>query len=342
MKQRDESYVFLVVAAAVLALAVVSAALWYLKGSPLPVETAKGTPQQPSEKETKGKKDKGEKKAVSDARHWTNADGRESSGAAFVPGTNQVLFVDDRDSANILCVTLDDDANQSGDLIQVPLGTNVDDAEDITFDGTYFYVTGSQFRRKSDRAASIVRFKYDAENHSVSELQAVVGLPALLEKNVPELADSTGQVRTENAINIEGLGWDPNGKRLLLGFRNPLVDKQALVVPVSMTDPNGAFAADNLTFAPAMKLDLQGNAIRSIEFDSAKGKFLIVSGATEGEKKDAFYLWSWDGAGAPQQVVELDKKIKPEGITTVDRDGDHFLYLVGDAGYYQRLADPLP
>jgi hypothetical protein len=162
-----------------------------------------------------------------------------------------------------------------------------------------------------------------------------------LVENVPELSGSEGQVRTEQAINIEGLGWDPNGKRLLLGFRNPLVDNLAMIVPVSLKDAYGQFTADNLSFAPAIKLDLGGLAIRSIEFDSAKSKFLVIAGATEGEKKEGFVLYSWDGSAAPQKLMDLDKKIKPEGITAVDLNGDHFLYLVGDAGYYMRLADPL-
>ncbi|MBV9241959.1 MAG: DUF3616 domain-containing protein [Acidobacteria bacterium] len=338
----EEKYVLLVGGAAVLALALVTGALWILKsGQPqgnnpaLPSDT-------PANVNGKAKQDKKDKKPVSDAKQWTNGEGRESSGAAWVPGTNQVLFVDDKDSQNILCVTLDDDANQSGDLIPVPLGTKVDDAEDITFDGTYYYVQGSQFRRKSDKGDGIVRFKYDPQSHAVSDLQGIEDWKGLLQKNVPELATSQGQVRTEDAINIEGLGWDPNGKRLLLGFRNPVMDGMAIVVPVSFKDPSAAFTADNVSFAPAIKLNLGGLAIRSIEWDAAKGKFLIIAGAMEGEKKEGFVLYSWDGSSEPAKVLDLDKKIKPEGITPIDRDSGHFLYIVGDAGYYQKLEDPLP
>lgn len=340
-KPKEEHYVLVIGTAVVLLLVIVSAALWLLKQRRIPDGNSTPTPGSSAENKGKDKKDK-EKKQTSEAKQWTGADGRESSGAAWVPGTNQVLFVDDKDDKNILCVTIDNDGNQAGDIVPVPLGTQVDDAEDITFDGTYYYVQGSQFRRKSDKGAGIVRFKYDPAAHSVSELQGIEDWKGLLIKNVPELAGAQGQVRTEDAINIEGLGWDPNGKRLMLGFRNPLVGGSAMVVPVSLKDSTGGFTADNLSFAPAIKLPLDGFAIRSIEFDPAKGKFLIIAGATEGEKNEGFYLWSWDGSGVPQKLVELDKKIKPEGITSVDREGDHFLYVVGDAGYYLRLADPLP
>ena len=338
--RREENYVLIVGAAFVLALVVVSAALWVLKQGKDPVSA--GLPQANSTGDDKGKgKGKKDKKPPTDAKQWAGGKTYESSGAAWVAGTNQVLFVDDKDAQNIFCVTLDDNADQSGDLIAVPLGTTVDDAEDITFDGTYYYVQGSQFRKKSDQGAGIVRFKYDPTSRSVSDLQGIEDWKGVLIKNVTELAASQGQVRTEDAINIEGLGWDPNGKRLMLGFRNPLMNGSAMIVPVGLKDAAGAFTADNLSFAPAVKLDLEGLAIRAIEWDAAKNKFLIIAGATEGEKKEGFFLWSWDGSGAPEKVEELDKKIKPEGIASIDRDGNHFLYVVGDAGYYQRLDDPL-
>jgi len=337
---REEKYVLIVGGGFVLALLLVTAALWVLNRRA--AERGESTPNLPEPTSEKGEKGKKNKKGNSDAKAWQSDKTYESSGAAWVPGTNQVLFVDDKDSQNILCVTLDDEANQSGDVIAVPLGTKVDDAEDITFDGTYYYVQGSQFRKKSDTGAGIVRFKYDPTSHSVSELQGVEDWKGLLIKNVPELSVAEGQVRTEDAINIEGLGWNPNGKRLMLGFRNPLLNGMAMVVPVGLKDPAGAFTADNMAFGAAIKLDLQGLAIRSIEYDAVKGKFLIIAGATEGEKKDGFYLWSWDGSGTPERLVELEKKIKPEGVTVIDKDGEHFLYIVGDAGYYMRLADPLP
>ena len=338
--RREENYVFIVGAGFVLALVLVSAALWILRQRPEKGDNRAptATPAETTEKNGKGKKDK---KLPTDAKAWTGDKIYESSGAAWVPGTNQVLFVDDKDADNILCVTLDDDANQSGDIIPVPLGTKVDDAEDLTFDGTYFYVVGSQFRKKSDTGAGIIRFRYDPASHTISEMQGIEDLKGLLIKNVPELSGAQGQIRTEAAINIEGLGWDPNGKRLLFGFRNPVVDGKAMVVPVSLKDPAGAFTADNMSFAPAVKFDLEGLAIRSIEFDAAKGKFLLIAGATEGEKKEGFSLWSWDGSGTPAKLLDLDKKIKPEGITSIDRDGEHFLYIVGDAGYYLRIDDPV-
>jgi hypothetical protein len=341
-KRIEENYVAIVGSAFVAALILVSVALWLLKK---PEQQAANNNAAPSPETNSDKKDKGAKKekknAPTAATRWTSDNTYESSGAVWIPGTNQVLFVDDKASRNIDCVTLDQDGNQSGDIIPVPLGVEVDDAEDLTFDGTYVYVIGSQFRKKTDKGDGIVRFKYDPQSHAVSELQGIEDLKGLLEKNVTELATSQGQVRTEDAINIEGLGWDPNGKRLMLGFRDPLVNGVAMVVPVSLKDANAGFTADNLSFAPAIKLDLEGLAIRAIEWDAAKSKFVIVAGATEGEKKSDFYLWSWDGSGTPTRVVELDKKMKPEGITSVDLNGDHFLYVVGDAGYYLRLDDPI-
>ncbi|MFL6373275.1 MAG: DUF3616 domain-containing protein [Pyrinomonadaceae bacterium] len=339
--RREEDYTMIVGAGFVLALVIVSAAIWVLKQRPGGNGNTPATPEATQDKEKKGKDKKDKKQPSSEAKKWAGDKAYESSGAIWVPGTDQVLFVDDKDDANILCVTLNENADQSGDLIPVALGAKVDDAEDITSDGTYFYVISSQFRKKSNEGAGIVRFRYDPSTHTVQDLQAIQDLKGLLIKNVPELAVSKDEVRTENAINIEGLAWDPKGKRLLFGFRDPLVNGSAMIVPAMLKDPNAGFTADNLSFAPAIKLNLEGLAIRSIEWDATKTKFLIIAGATEGEKKEGFFLWSWDGSGAPQKLQELDAKIKPEGITSVDAGGDHFLYVVGDAGYYLRLADPV-
>jgi hypothetical protein len=343
----EKSYVWLLAGGAVLALIVVSLLVWMLKS-----ESSSGSKSAESadsrgkdkdrddDKKDKKKKDKKDSDQGQEPKQWTGEDMHESSGVASVPGTDQFLFVDDKDNKNIYCATISDAGEQTGELITVPLGVTVEDAEDITFDGTYFYVVGSQYRKKSNTGAGLIRFKYDANSHTASGVESVADLSARLIKGVPELSGAQGQMRTEDAINIEGLGWDPANKRLLLGLRNPLIDGQALLVPVVLKDPSAALSADNMSFGAAIKLGLEGFAIRSIAYDAGAGHFILIAGATEGEKSDGFVLWSWDGSGAPAKLMELDKKIKPEGVTSVDRNGKRSILVVGDAGYYLSLAEP--
>ena len=342
MRDNDEKrYVWLVGGGAILALILLTVLISVLKRNQ-PPSASQAPVAAPQDKDKNGKKKKSKTQAPEGQQPmaWTGGATHESSGVAAVPGTDQFLFVDDKDSSNIYAVTIDTAGKQSSELIPVPLGVTVEDAEDITFDGTYFYVVGSQFRKQSNVGAGLVRFRYDANSHAVSDLQSVKDLKTPLIKTVPELAVAQGQMRTEEAINIEGLGWDPQNNRLLLGLRNPVVDGKAVLVPVSLKDGNAPLSDENISFGTAVKLDLGGLAIRSINYDPGAGHFVIIGGATEGAENEGFSLWSWDGAGATAKLMDLDKKIKPEGITAVDRNGELSLLVVGDAGYYMTLAEP--
>src|SRR6185295_9319460 len=68
----------------------------------------------------------------------------EASGVAEVPGTDSVLFVDDNKAGRVLWMQLDSAGKQKGQIKEIDLGVIVEDPEGITFDGNYFYVTGSQ------------------------------------------------------------------------------------------------------------------------------------------------------------------------------------------------------
>src|SRR4029453_10757217 len=67
----------------------------------------------------------------------------ESSGVVSVPGTDAVLFVDDGRVREIYWMQLDGSGRQAGAVKSVPLGIEIDDPEDITTDGKYFYIVGS-------------------------------------------------------------------------------------------------------------------------------------------------------------------------------------------------------
>jgi hypothetical protein len=50
-------------------------------------------------------------------------------------------------------------------------------------------------------------------------------------------------------------------------------------------------------------------------------------------------LWEWSGnpTQQPRRIAKLDEKFKPEGITAVTINGQHFVMVVGDAGSYLKL-----
>ena len=267
----------------------------------------------------------------------------EASGVIQVPGASGVLFVDDTRSSQVLWMQLDDSGHQVGAARSVELGATVEDAEAITYGGSYFYVAGSQSDPKADAGNSLVRFSFDPASATLrGKAEVISDLRGLLKKQVLELKSVSADEKY--AINIEGITWDPDRERLLLGMRAPVVDGQALIVPVKLHDPHGDFTADNLEFGAAMRLPLGGLGIRDIQYDSRLKSFLIIAGQSSHHDKKVFKLWEWDGNPVKGQDetslredVALDEKIKPEGIARIVI-GDHdYLLVVGDAGSYYKI-----
>lgn len=263
----------------------------------------------------------------------------EASGVVHVPGTDGVLFVDDGRNEEVFWMRLGEGRGQAGEIKPVRLGVNVVDLEGITTDGAYFYVVGSQSKPKGGDLAGLVRFRFDAREQRVEAAEAVSGLKRLLAANVSELRGMENRKYKDGGINVEGLAWDPRGGRLLLGLRSPVVDGHALVVPVRLRDPRGAFSADNLEVegTKAIRLPLGGSGIRSIEYDERAQIFRVITGAGPNSEKMDFKLWEWDGDEARPALRELgayDRRLKPEGVTRASSGGRDFTFIVFDTSGY--------
>jgi hypothetical protein len=263
----------------------------------------------------------------------------EASGVAYVPGTEGVLFVSDARQGEVFWMGLDETGKQSGDIKAFPLGIETDDPEDITSDGTYFYIIGSQGKLGSDDEPGLLRFSFDPATQKVTASGAISGLRKFLVEQVPELKTDGAKKGSDDGLNIEGICWDPNGSRWLLGLRSPLVNDEALLVPIKLRDPKGPFAIDNLTLAQpnAIRVPLEGFGIRAVGWDARSQHFWIIGGATETQKKTDFTLWKWTGSGAPEKLETLDEKLKPEGIARASSGGNEFVLVVGDASGYMKI-----
>jgi hypothetical protein len=266
----------------------------------------------------------------------------EASGVAHVPGTDGVLFVDDGRPDEVFWMRLGEGNRQTGAIKAIKLGASVIDLEGITTDGSHFYVVGSQSKSKGGDLAGLVRFKFDAQGQRVESVEAISGLKLFLSENVAELRGMGDRKYKDGGINIEGIAWDARGERLLLGLRSPVVDGQALVVPVRLRDPRGAFSYDNLAVegAKAIRLPLGGAGIRSIEYDERVKSFRVLSGAAANSEKANFKLLEWDGdASRPvlREAGEFDRKLKPEGVTRVTSGGRDFTFIVFDTSGYAAM-----
>jgi len=263
----------------------------------------------------------------------------DASGVVFVPGTDQVLIVDNNLKDAVVAMPVDAQGNQVGDTRSVPLGIKVDDPEDITTDGNYFYVVGSQSKPKKRNDIGLARFKYDASG-TASDVQAIAGFGDLILQKLPELAADGSRDGADDGLNIEGLAWDPRAGRLLLGLRSPFLKAHAVIIPVTLPGPGQPFNAGAVEVGDPITLPLRGLGIRAIEYIEKLNAYLIIAGGTETEKQAEFQLWRWDGEGQPEMIETLERKIRPEGLTEVRTGGSDYIFVVADAGYYFRLDRP--
>ncbi len=263
----------------------------------------------------------------------------DASGVVGVQGTDGILFVDNGKEGQVFWMRLDRDGRQVGAIKTLSLGVSIEDLEGITTDGKHFYAVSSQSRPKAIATEGLVRFRFDAGSQSISGVEAISGLKTFLVENVAELRDEGERKGKEGGLNIEGLAWDPRRNRLLLALRSPIIDGLALVVPLRLRDPQGAFSIDNLEVegSRAIHLPLGGIGIRGIEFDARANVFRIISGPSEDQAERDFGLWEWNGDEQQpvlQETARFDSDLKPEGVARATIGDRNFLIIVFDASGY--------
>jgi hypothetical protein len=255
----------------------------------------------------------------------------EASGVVHVPASQTVLFVDDGRAREVFALDMNADGSQRGAAKSVALQADVTDPEGITTDGKLFYVVGSQSKKTGANGDGLVRFAFNASTGQAESIERIQGLKTWLAANVAELggAKQTG----EGALNIEGLAWDPVNQRLLMGLRAPVVDGQALIIPIGFKDPAGPFAIDNLTVegGKAMRVALDGAGIRSMEYDDKASAFRIIAEAGVTRTNRDFRIVEWRaGDQSVREVARFASSLKPEGITRVMLDGQSRTLIVFD------------
>lgn len=266
----------------------------------------------------------------------------EASGVAHVPGSDWVLMVDDGQPGAVLAMQLDSVGDPVGAPKTVPLGVTIKNPEAIASDGSSFYIIGSQSDAAWGGDNAIARFSFDAQTQTLrGQAEVIYDFRGFLLSKISELK-SLGEIpSTQGGLNVEGLAWDKLNDRLLIGLRS-LLGGQAVLVPLRLNDPRGAFTAENLVpeNPRVILLPLGGQGVREITYDTHLKSFLIISGAPEGVEKAEFKLWDWNGEALSARVKEemtLEPKFKPEGLTYATISGRPFLFLVGDASSYLKL-----
>jgi len=133
--------------------------------------------------------------------------------------------------------------------------------------------------------------------------------------------------KESDALNIEGLSATPDG-HLLIGFRNPIPDGKALLVP--LLNPNEIIKGAPARLGDPIQLDLHGLGIRDIAL--CGNTYLIIGGSYRGGGN--FELFKWNGtdpAPEPLKVKHLNR-YHPEGLIIYPDKGLHEFQVVSDDG----------
>jgi hypothetical protein len=130
-----------------------------------------------------------------------------------------------------------------------------------------------------------------------------------------------------NAFNIEGLCATSDG-RLLIGFRNPIPDGKALLVPLQ--NPADLIEGKAAKFGEPVLVDLGGLGVR--EICGHEGKYMILAGSFDGGGKS--HLYEWDGRSP--SAGHLGKinfgKFNPEAAVFYPDRGSDEIQVLSDDG----------
>ncbi|RTZ96598.1 MAG: hypothetical protein DSY90_10175 [Deltaproteobacteria bacterium] len=139
-----------------------------------------------------------------------------------------------------------------------------------------------------------------------------------------------------NRINIEAISFDENGKKLLIGLREPLFEGRSLIIVLE--NPNAIFdSREEPKFSDKIfRLDLNSSGIRAMDFDKKLGGYLIVNEIknSEGKLRSRFWFWPGNADDQPRKIaIDGMENIKNiEGITSMCGDGEPRILIVSDDG----------
>ncbi|KLT73954.1 hypothetical protein PL75_00345 [Neisseria arctica] len=204
----------------------------------------------------------------------------------------------------------------------------------------YIYATTSHSRnkkgeRRPDRE-HMLRFKIEGNN--VHDLRYFSGLTDTLAESdtLDKLIRSkiNAQVDFEK-INIEGLLYDRKQNRLMLGFREPMVNELSMIVVIG--NPKEIFENQaKPEFTDVIFLNLNGGGIRALSYDPVLDTFMIVNEITGYEDNPYSQLWTWNGnpQSEPEQLAlpEIINLNNVESIDSVTINGESRLMIMSDEG----------
>jgi hypothetical protein len=162
-------------------------------------------------------------------------------------------------------------------------------------------------------------------------LEDMLSAPELARFNLRAAAQLAA--KAPGGLNIEGMTQRADGTSVLIGFRNPVPEDQALLVP--LLNPLELIAGKHAKFGEPLLLPLGGRGVRSLTL--WRGRYLIMAGSPGNAHRSMLFIW--DGSSAPRPFPDLDlDDINPEAF--VSRDEQAEVMLLSDDGTAEIEGQP--
>ncbi len=212
----------------------------------------------------------------------------------------------------------------------------LDDLEGVAVDeaGLVYAITSHSVTEGGNvgrNRGKLVRFAISGDK--IIDPVVVSGLESALAAQFPLLR----QAVAERRLNIESLSLNETQDKLMLGFRAPLDgDGKALIAVLEDLDKLFSERPEFHFVSKLIHLNLNGNAIRGMSYDSRLRGYLVVAGSsTKGSgRQNRVWFWSGEPDAAPRPVV-VDGRYgmaNAEGIASVRVGGESRILIVSDDG----------
>lgn len=130
--------------------------------------------------------------------------------------------------------------------------------------------------------------------------------------------------KSPGGLNLEGMTARREGG-VWVGFRNPLPEGKALIVP--LLNPEQLIRGEKAALGEPQLLDLGGYGVRAISAHA--GRYLILAGAFDGTPGSRMY--AWDGMGTLSVVASSTLTgLNGEGFFSRDSERERVLVLSDD------------
>lgn len=262
----------------------------------------------------------------------------------FIVGNDEA----DKELGNMLRVY---NSKASGNLLKVmdindyfdnnPKHKEIDLEAVSELDGVIYWITSHG--RNKDAEQKLPRHQFFANKITEDQLSVkqegksytqIVLRDMLEDPKFAQLSLKTAETiapKKPGGLNIEGLTVTPE-KELLIGFRNPIPQGKALLIPLK--NPSDLIAKNmnvKAIFGDPILLDLEGFGIRSIEYWSVIDSYLIIAGQFDQGENFALYSWSGKKEDKPSRItIDFPKGFRPESILFYPHLKDQFQILSDD------------